>query len=543
MAATYTKPTKIPRWADTSLNVTEPSSGKKDTGWLVNEIPPSSYENWRTRTLGEWFKWIDERIFDADAGDSISIKSPGVAEQRILVKDDTTYFFGTDSTGASSGGDGGDFTGGDNTSTGNGGIGVDGSGGSAVSGDGGDGGRFAGGGSSTGAGGRGILASGGSASGGTDDGGVGLYGAGGNTSGGIGGIGVYGLGGGSPGGTGGKFVGGSFNGDGVYGVGNGTGSGGKFEGGSSSGDGLKSYGADSLTSSGGRGVYAEGGDVTSGAGVGGVGGYFLGGDTVAGSGAYGVYGRGGAATTSGDGGVGGYFLGGSSTAATGGRGGYFLGGSPNGDGLYAKSNGTGRGIVGENTGSGDAVRGQSYSAGIAVHGYVDPTSGSGYGIVAEGKTDPSSSGRASFRIVPQTTGDPATKDDGAIWIRDNFDLIKMYLDGNTIEMSPHRAWCSMHTVSGGGTPTVDKQHNIASISVTGTRIRFNFSNSFNDTNYIVNALPGGITGDQASGDTCTVWTKTTGYVEILVWDESVGAALDPATKEISIDMSIIGRLA
>jgi hypothetical protein len=92
MAATYTKPTKIPRWADTSLNVTEPSSGKKDTGWIVNEIPPSSYENWRTRTIGEWFKWLDERLFDGGSADDFVIKEPGGGTVAVEFDSTGAYF-------------------------------------------------------------------------------------------------------------------------------------------------------------------------------------------------------------------------------------------------------------------------------------------------------------------------------------------------------------------------------------------------------------------------------------------------------------------
>jgi hypothetical protein len=61
----YSKPSDIPRWADTSTNIAEPSSGKKDEGWLVNEIPPSSYENWLKNIIGNWFKWLNERMKDS----------------------------------------------------------------------------------------------------------------------------------------------------------------------------------------------------------------------------------------------------------------------------------------------------------------------------------------------------------------------------------------------------------------------------------------------------------------------------------------------
>jgi len=69
--ATYTKPTDIPRWADTSGNVVEPSEAKKDAGWVFEEIPPSSYENWKEKLNGEWWKWIDERFSDGASADEL----------------------------------------------------------------------------------------------------------------------------------------------------------------------------------------------------------------------------------------------------------------------------------------------------------------------------------------------------------------------------------------------------------------------------------------------------------------------------------------
>ena len=68
---TYSKPTKVPRWADTTSNVSEPSSGEKDTGWAVGAIHPSSYQNWISRTVGEWFKWINERLVDGATIDDL----------------------------------------------------------------------------------------------------------------------------------------------------------------------------------------------------------------------------------------------------------------------------------------------------------------------------------------------------------------------------------------------------------------------------------------------------------------------------------------
>jgi len=76
--ATYSKPTSIPRWADVSGTITEPPSGKKDVGWVFEDVPPAAYENWLQYTTGEWFKWIDERLNDGVTNDFLSIASPGL---------------------------------------------------------------------------------------------------------------------------------------------------------------------------------------------------------------------------------------------------------------------------------------------------------------------------------------------------------------------------------------------------------------------------------------------------------------------------------
>jgi len=92
MAATYTKPTKIPRWADTGTR-TEPSSGKKDTGWTFEEAPPYGYENWLQGITGDWLKWIDERFDDGPSTnpeDSLEIKVPGTGSVAFVFMDDDT---------------------------------------------------------------------------------------------------------------------------------------------------------------------------------------------------------------------------------------------------------------------------------------------------------------------------------------------------------------------------------------------------------------------------------------------------------------------
>jgi len=75
--ATYTKPASVPRWSDTGGNVIEPPEAKKDAGWLFQEIPPSSFENWRTKLNGDWWKWVNERLADVSGDpDALAILDP-----------------------------------------------------------------------------------------------------------------------------------------------------------------------------------------------------------------------------------------------------------------------------------------------------------------------------------------------------------------------------------------------------------------------------------------------------------------------------------
>ncbi len=59
----FTKPTELPRWADTgsapASNIVDPPSGNKDTGWLTNDVPPSSWFNWFMQNVYKWMQWLD----------------------------------------------------------------------------------------------------------------------------------------------------------------------------------------------------------------------------------------------------------------------------------------------------------------------------------------------------------------------------------------------------------------------------------------------------------------------------------------------------
>ena len=74
--AIFTKPAKVPRWADTTANILEPMEAKKDLGWVFGEEPSSAFENQRTKLNGDWWKWIDERWADGVDADEIALLDP-----------------------------------------------------------------------------------------------------------------------------------------------------------------------------------------------------------------------------------------------------------------------------------------------------------------------------------------------------------------------------------------------------------------------------------------------------------------------------------
>lgn len=57
-----TKPTIVPRWADTvsadTTKVNEPPDVKKDVGWVVAEKPPAQWFNWLLFYIYQWILWL-----------------------------------------------------------------------------------------------------------------------------------------------------------------------------------------------------------------------------------------------------------------------------------------------------------------------------------------------------------------------------------------------------------------------------------------------------------------------------------------------------
>ena len=56
------KPTTLPRWADSGGDIVEPSSGKKDVGWEVDEQPPAQWFNWLFNLLYTWIQYLNAPV-------------------------------------------------------------------------------------------------------------------------------------------------------------------------------------------------------------------------------------------------------------------------------------------------------------------------------------------------------------------------------------------------------------------------------------------------------------------------------------------------
>jgi len=415
MTATYSKPTAIPRWAETTGNKAQPPAGYFTDGWLLDSVAVSKYDNWQKNNYASWFQWLDERLDDGASADELIINSPSVGWRAMKVISGnveldyrTTYvpatgapihafrvygregnvddggdgIYGKGGEGPTTGGDGAQFDGGEPNGnglrgTGNGtgkgiwatggatsGAGVYGKGGAPN----GRGGWFQGTGSS-----EGLYSKGGTI---------------GSTSHGVEGAG------GDAGGNGGHFSAKGGNSSGVRAIGFGGGAGLDADGGSSGGYGVLAQGGSTGSNAhavrgiggaaGGRGGWftATAGNNIGVAGTGkgtGEGGDFKGGD----GGGTGVYGEGGSGNAVGVRGTG------SGTN----EGVYGTGGSSGGSGVYGAGGGTnGSGVVG--AGTGNAPGGNFFSA------------GTGVGVLAYGN-----SARGSINFVPQLAPSSPAKGD------------------------------------------------------------------------------------------------------------------------------------
>jgi hypothetical protein len=57
-----TKPSSIIEWNTGGSNNAEPSAGKKITGWVNAEAPPSTWLNWFMKLAGEWTAYLNELV-------------------------------------------------------------------------------------------------------------------------------------------------------------------------------------------------------------------------------------------------------------------------------------------------------------------------------------------------------------------------------------------------------------------------------------------------------------------------------------------------
>lgn len=62
-----TKPTVLPRWADVSGDIVEPTSGKKDVGWVPDEEPPAQYMNWLQYYTYLWTEYLSDGVFGGNS--------------------------------------------------------------------------------------------------------------------------------------------------------------------------------------------------------------------------------------------------------------------------------------------------------------------------------------------------------------------------------------------------------------------------------------------------------------------------------------------
>lgn len=100
------KPTAKPDWTSANPSVrTEPTSGKKNTGWNIDERPPREFMNWLFFNIDEWIDYFEQQTdllqgFDAIVGtggsathaDLNAVMADGAisAGARIFVRDSAT---------------------------------------------------------------------------------------------------------------------------------------------------------------------------------------------------------------------------------------------------------------------------------------------------------------------------------------------------------------------------------------------------------------------------------------------------------------------
>ncbi len=86
------KPSQLPVWATDQTNNTEPSSGQKQTGWLLNQKAVSSYWNWYQHLVYQWIAYLA----DGDLVGDHSILGDLVVDESLTVGGDVAIDGGLD---------------------------------------------------------------------------------------------------------------------------------------------------------------------------------------------------------------------------------------------------------------------------------------------------------------------------------------------------------------------------------------------------------------------------------------------------------------
>lgn len=84
------KPTTLPRWNTDGTNRTAPSSGKMDTGFILNDKPTSGNFNWILYYIYSWLLWLDGLLttnggFTALANQDITVSGTGAFKHGDMV--------------------------------------------------------------------------------------------------------------------------------------------------------------------------------------------------------------------------------------------------------------------------------------------------------------------------------------------------------------------------------------------------------------------------------------------------------------------------
>lgn len=74
-----TKPGSLPRWADVSGDIVEPTSGEKDVGWEPDTKPPAQYFNWWQNLVYQWMQYLNDGALSGNHSVAGTLSATGAA--------------------------------------------------------------------------------------------------------------------------------------------------------------------------------------------------------------------------------------------------------------------------------------------------------------------------------------------------------------------------------------------------------------------------------------------------------------------------------